>query len=649
MIDFKIVQQAHQSYFVPIGMCAVLTICGVLFLFVPTLSDASEETSNTFPIITNAVLIMLTGLVVTSLIFEGIQHHLQHNLPKVYLPVLNALNTELMGLGFLAVIFYFVVYYKALISLSKKVICPADDKFLDKDGNVVAEYHCDEMLLHYFEDIHMALLLLLVLFFLRVAFLLKQVTQMGQRWQEYEIMLKDPACGSDGITRQYHDRMANPVGFFDGVRGRACEALQFMLLRKRFVEAGKAGAGDQGAGDLDSNFSFSDYLSLYASHVTTEIVEIPPKEWLALEVFFCIIWAILQAPHYLRVRALFAMILFMLAFSAQLLGKIDWVFEQLILPYPKYDGSSKVTAGDGEPETRILKPPYVTNKMKGKGRKNPQECLFWLHEPEFFLHCLRFVMLASLIYFVLLIWAIPLAWRASNDGVYEQMLLVVLPIPLIFYIVFELPVRLLKKYTLCTCVEIMKDPKLIDRVLRMVTLRKSLRAIRLMHTLQAESYEQNGAVSDGDAVETKAEQKEKHGLREVFELFDTSGDGNIDTEELVGLMKALGVTLGEEEKQRVMRQCDKSGDGSISFEEFWGYMRRRGAKVDPSKLVNDVFKVLDTDGSGSVTASEFTEMMQKINSGMSVEEIKELVKEIDTGGDGEISLHEFAEVLRKYK
>jgi Ca2+-binding EF-hand superfamily protein len=58
-------------------------------------------------------------------------------------------------------------------------------------------------------------------------------------------------------------------------------------------------------------------------------------------------------------------------------------------------------------------------------------------------------------------------------------------------------------------------------------------------------------------------------LKEMFDKFDTSGDGFIDAKELI---VALRVTTGEDltldESQKLINAADVDGDGVINFEEF---------------------------------------------------------------------------------
>jgi len=288
------IEKKSYSYFS--AMAVILIGIGVLFMFFPgSMSEdeqADHESQKVHMIVSEAVLIILTGLVCCSLFFEGVQEFLEEHLNDVFLPVLNALNTELMGMGFLAVIFYFVLKFKALIYVGKETICKSDPRYMNPDGSVVAAFHCDEKLIHMFEDIHMSLFLVLCLFFIRSILLLYQVNIISDHWESMEDKVKDPQIGEDGVVKEYHEVFSKATSSPKDKKA-AQETVEFMLFRKRFLEAGQAGGDDS---DLDADFSFSQYLSICCSNIATEVVEIPPVEWAALEGFFFLVWLALQMP-----------------------------------------------------------------------------------------------------------------------------------------------------------------------------------------------------------------------------------------------------------------------------------------------------------------------------------------------------------------
>jgi len=265
------------------------------------------------------------------------------------------------------------------------------------------------------------------------------------------------------------------------------------------------------------------------------------------------------------------------------------------------------------------------------------------------------VLLVCLVFFVMGGLALDFAFKSKDKNGDLSLGLIVpvlAPVPFVLWCVYNIPKELVRKFSLATSVELLKNTRNIKRTMRAAQLRKSLRAIKLLRSLQnsAAAEEAKSSKADGTAQMelTEAEKRNKQELADVFKVFDVSGDGEVDNAELGGLMQALGINLEPEEGAQLMREFDEDNSGSISFEEFWMYMRRRQAPADPKKLVEDIFRFIDADGSGEVTAEEFKDVIKGLGTGMTDDQILGLVKEIDTGGDGSISLQEFTDVLERY-
>jgi len=238
----------------------------------------------------------------------------------------------------------------------------------------------------------------------------------------------------------------------------------------------------------------------------------------------------------------------------------------------------------------------------------------------------------------------------------EELVMVLLPVPPVLLALIFVPHELLKDLAICTSVELLKEPKVIAKVCRVMRLKKSLRAIKLLRSLQSQSvvkhaHDENAPetiVIDVTTLSPEAS-KQYYGLKDTFNIFDMDSSGSVDLHELGGLMQALGISLEEDEKRCMMKEFDKDNSGSISFDEFFTYMQRRTTEVNAKDVVKDVFEMMDKDGSGSITAAEFVDVLEKLGTNLTKREIQDLVREIDHSGDGEISLDEFADVLEKYK
>ena len=60
----------------------------------------------------------------------------------------------------------------------------------------------------------------------------------------------------------------------------------------------------------------------------------------------------------------------------------------------------------------------------------------------------------------------------------------------------------------------------------------------------------------------------KDEIVEAFKTFDKDGSGSITKDELLNVLKEVGVDATPEELTAFMQSVDADGDGNINFEEF---------------------------------------------------------------------------------
>jgi hypothetical protein len=63
----------------------------------------------------------------------------------------------------------------------------------------------------------------------------------------------------------------------------------------------------------------------------------------------------------------------------------------------------------------------------------------------------------------------------------------------------------------------------------------------------------------------------KQKVRQVFNLFDTDGSGDIDSKEFHDLVYSMGKIMTDEEVAKYLAVLDRDGNGSISFDEFFDW------------------------------------------------------------------------------
>jgi Ca2+-binding EF-hand superfamily protein len=123
--------------------------------------------------------------------------------------------------------------------------------------------------------------------------------------------------------------------------------------------------------------------------------------------------------------------------------------------------------------------------------------------------------------------------------------------------------------------------------------------------------------------------------------------GTIEGSELSYVMSKLGETPTEDELEDMIRAVDLNGDGEIDFEEFIGLMRLRmdERQRDPEEDLRDAFNIFDADRSGYIDRDEVRLLMKKLAQTLTEEEIDAIMEEVDTDGDGEISFEEFRAMM----
>jgi len=112
-------------------------------------------------------------------------------------------------------------------------------------------------------------------------------------------------------------------------------------------------------------------------------------------------------------------------------------------------------------------------------------------------------------------------------------------------------------------------------------------------------------------------------------------------------MGELGEQPNDEELEDMIRAVDLNGDGEIDFEEFISLMRLRmdERQRDPEEDLRDAFNMFDADRSGYIDRDEVRALMKKLAQTLTEDEIDAIMEEVDTDGDGEISFDEFKAMM----
>ena len=73
-------------------------------------------------------------------------------------------------------------------------------------------------------------------------------------------------------------------------------------------------------------------------------------------------------------------------------------------------------------------------------------------------------------------------------------------------------------------------------------------------------------------------------ISEAFKIFDEDGNGFIDTDELRDVMLSIDPDVRRADIEEMIKQADASGDGQIDIEEFLQILKIEGSEIMPPRL-----------------------------------------------------------------
>ncbi|KAL0934314.1 calmodulin, partial [Colletotrichum truncatum] len=164
--------------------------------------------------------------------------------------------------------------------------------------------------------------------------------------------------------------------------------------------------------------------------------------------------------------------------------------------------------------------------------------------------------------------------------------------------------------------------------------------------------------------------------KEVFDLFDKDGTGDITAQELGEVMRSLGLNPSDTELNDMVNEVDADNNGTIDFNgvfvlcltlaqplsvretnmemtmltqapEFLNLMAQKVQVGDAEEELKNAFKVFDRDGSGTISAEELRHVLTSLGENMTKAEIDEMIQMADKNGDGSIDYDEFASIMMK--
>ena len=117
----------------------------------------------------------------------------------------------------------------------------------------------------------------------------------------------------------------------------------------------------------------------------------------------------------------------------------------------------------------------------------------------------------------------------------------------------------------------------------------------------------------GDVTEDP-EVRERNKMLHLFNSMDTDGSGFLSQSEIKDLVRSMGDRMSTAQIATAMSKMDPEMKGEVSFERFakWWKHKKQEYRRDLAKHVNDVFALVDSDGSGELSLSEIKKLHAKV-------------------------------------
>merc|ERR1712107_954935 len=135
-------------------------------------------------------------------------------------------------------------------------------------------------------------------------------------------------------------------------------------------------------------------------------------------------------------------------------------------------------------------------------------------------------------------------------------------------------------------------------------------------------------------------------LKEVFQLFDTKGDGLIQVNQAGEVLRALGTNPTEGEVKKLIQSSCKEKDARVTFEMFLPMLQDVSSK--PIRDTVDDFveglKHFDKEGNGLISAVELRHLLTGLGEKMSEEEVEQLIHGKEDS-QGNINYEDFVKMV----
>eukprot|EP00002_Diphylleia_rotans_P026220 TRINITY_DN5217_c0_g2_i1.p1 TRINITY_DN5217_c0_g2~~TRINITY_DN5217_c0_g2_i1.p1 ORF type:complete len:171 (-),score=57.24 TRINITY_DN5217_c0_g2_i1:461-973(-) len=140
-------------------------------------------------------------------------------------------------------------------------------------------------------------------------------------------------------------------------------------------------------------------------------------------------------------------------------------------------------------------------------------------------------------------------------------------------------------------------------------------------------------------------EEQKREIKEVFDLFDTDKDGQIDYHELKVALRAMGFEVKKAEVKRMIEDIDVDQTGKVGLGDFLNIMTTKISERDPMEEIARAFRLFDEESAGKITLKNLRKIAKELGENTTDEELQAMIEEFDQDGDGMINETEFFGIM----
>ena len=235
--------------------------------------------------------------------------------------------------------------------------------------------------------------------------------------------------------------------------------------------------------------------------------------------------------------------------------------------------------------------------------------------------------------------------------------------PILNLMILQVP-NALPSMIIAVSVEMLTQQTLVKKILETMKLVKFARTAKLMQAMQtragrmAEKKSASGRVTNGHrtgatdfrGLLTKLTSEQRiraMQLKECFDVFDDTGEGLLDASELESLFAVAGIPLEPHQQEQMMEILDGDGDGVCSLVEWCEYMifSQQMNDMPPVETAEKIFDMIDSSGDGNLDTEELRDAFERMHTGLSVNELTQVINMFDADNSGTVERSEFVEMM----